>query len=280
MRVTFYGVRGSIATPGPTTVRYGGNTVCVEVVTLDGSVIVLDLGTGARELGEAIVRRGMPDKINVFITHGHWDHIMGMPFFAPVYRKDAHLVLYALSEPGHRRMMKSVLFDGDHFPVRVEDIPSRIERPTYPGSSVRVGSAVVTRVPLHHPGGADGFRIDDDDGTSMCYFTDNELAGDGLQMIDGIARAAHDCDLLVHDAQYLPTDMPFKRGWGHSLVNEALDLGRLAEARTIALHHHDPCRDDASLDRVGEHAAAWCREHAPKMSSVIAAEGLVIDLRR
>src|SRR3954463_2976510 len=142
MRVTFYGVRGSIATPGPTTVRYGGNTVCVGVRTRDDDLIVLDAGTGMRVLGEELVPpqgvRKLPKTIDFFVTHGHWDHIMGLPFFAPVWQPDAHLVVHALSERAEGTIRPSVLFDGEHFPVRIQDVPSRLERPAFVGPEKRV----------------------------------------------------------------------------------------------------------------------------------------------
>src|SRR5260370_9640039 len=148
MKVTFYGVRGSIATPGPSTVRYGGNTVCVGVRTLDGTQIVLDIGTGARILGDEMVAApSLPDPIHTFVTHGHWDHIMGAPFFAPLYKKEGHVILHALSERAERSIGKAVLFDGEHFPVRLADIPARLERPKFTGEQIRVGSAVVSAVP-------------------------------------------------------------------------------------------------------------------------------------
>jgi phosphoribosyl 1,2-cyclic phosphodiesterase len=258
VRVTFYGVRGSIATPGPSTVRYGGNTVCVSVRTRDDDLIVLDAGTGMRVLGEELVAHGrkLPPSIDVFITHGHWDHIMGLPFFAPVWQPEAHLVLHALSERAEGAIQRAVLFDGEHFPVRIQDVPSKLERPRFTGLEKRAGSARVRAVLLNHPGGCDGFRIDDADGSSICYLTDNELSPPGpmTTSMEDLARFAHGTGLLIHDAQYLPSDMPQKKGWGHSLVDEVLELGRLAEARTVVLHHHDPGRDDRALDEIAVHA--------------------------
>jgi phosphoribosyl 1,2-cyclic phosphodiesterase len=282
MRVTFYGVRGSIATPGPSTVRYGGNTVCVGVRTLDGTQIVLDIGTGARILGDELVAASaLTDPIHTFVTHGHWDHIMGAPFFAPLYRKEGHVILHALSERAERSIAKAVLFDGEHFPVRLADIPARLERPKFTGGTIRVGSAQVSAVKLNHPGGADGFRVDDDDGASLCYLTDNELTPPtGLVTTPAeLARFAHGAGLLIHDAQYMAEDMPAKHGWGHSVVDEVLELGRLAEARVVALHHHDPWRDDHALDLIAAHARAWCRARAPKMTTLVASEGLALDVK-
>ena len=282
MRVTFYGVRGSIATPGPSTVRYGGNTVCVGVRTLDGTLLVLDMGTGIRVLGDELMAAGrpLPDPIHVFLTHAHWDHIIGAPFFAPIYRKEAHVILHAMSPRAQSSIAKAVLFDGEHFPVRIADLPAHLERPPFAGPSIRVGSATVRAVQLNHPGGCDGFRIDDADGASVCYLTDNELVSGGGEVAgpSELARFASGAGLIIHDAQYMPEDMPAKRGWGHSVVDDVLALGRDAGTRTVALHHHDPWRDDHALDLIAAHARAWCRAHAPAMSTLVASEGLTLEV--
>lgn len=284
MRVTFYGVRGSIATPGPSTVRYGGNTVCVGVRLADGTQLVLDMGTGIRVLGDELVAAGAPlQPIHVFVTHAHWDHIIGAPFFAPLYRKDAHVILHALSPRAERSIANAVLFDGEHFPVRIADLPAHLERPAFIGTEARLGSATVRAIQLTHPGGCDGYRIDDADGASVCYLTDNELAPPpGTEIVStpaALARFCHGTGLLIHDAQYMPDDLPQKRGWGHSVVDDVLQLGKDAEARAVALHHHDPWRDDHALDLIAAHARAWCRAHAPAMSTLVASEGLTLEIK-
>jgi phosphoribosyl 1,2-cyclic phosphodiesterase len=280
MRVRFYGVRGSIATPGPSTVRYGGNTVCVEVRLADDTCIVLDAGTGARELGKALVVEGRRAPIHLFITHGHWDHIMGLPFFGPMYDPGATIVLHSATQRSVRAMRQATMFDTSHFPVAFADLPARFERVEDLGEH-RVGSATIRHIELNHPGGATGFRIDDDDGTSICYLTDNELDPPGAANVAPaqLARFAAGTDLLIHDAQYLASDMPAKRGWGHSLVDQVLALARDAGARAVALHHHDPDRDDDALDEIGEHAIRWAREHAPSLRPLVAREGLTLHPR-
>jgi phosphoribosyl 1,2-cyclic phosphodiesterase len=264
-------------------VRYGGNTVCVGVRTADGTLVVFDMGTGIRVLGDELVaaKRPLPDPIHVFVTHAHWDHIIGAPFFAPIYRKEAHVILHAMSSRAESSLRKGVLFDGEHFPVRIADLPARLDRPDFSAAPIRAGSATVRSIELNHPGGCEGFRIDDADGSSVCYLTDNELgAATSIGApVPELARFAHGCGLFIHDAQYMPEDMPAKRGWGHSVVDDVLALARDAEARTVALHHHDPWRDDHALDLIAAHARAWCRAHAPAMSTLVASEGLSVEVK-
>jgi phosphoribosyl 1,2-cyclic phosphodiesterase len=262
-------------------VRYGGNTVCVEVRLGDGTCIVLDAGTGIRELGKALEAEAYRRPIHLFITHGHWDHIMGLPFFGPVYAKDTTIVIHPTTERGIVGTRNPIMFDTAHFPVAFADLPATIDRVEDLGVH-RIGSATVRHIELNHPGGATGFRIDDTDGTSVVYLTDNELAppGEAKSTVDELARFSDGASLLIHDAQYLPADMPAKRGWGHSTVDDVLDLARRASVETIALHHHDPDRDDDALDAIAATSAAWVRAEVPALTSVVAHEGLALELRR
>lgn len=281
MRVTFHGVRGSIATPGLSTVRYGGNTVCVDVRLSDGTVLVLDAGTGIRELGRVLLAEEHRGVIHSLITHAHWDHIIGLPFFGPIWRKDTHLVFHPLATAAQEKLRHdSILFNEIHFPVRSHDIPARIELVEPKDERWRVGSAIVTRIALNHPGGAQGFRVDDADGASLCYLTDNELAppGPAATSIDELARFSRGAGLLIHDAQYVEADMPAKRGWGHSLVSDVLELAKRAEAATVALFHHEPERGDAELDSIGVTASSWLQTNAPATKAVVAREGLALEV--
>jgi phosphoribosyl 1,2-cyclic phosphodiesterase len=278
--VRFFGVRGSIPTPGPSTVRYGGNSVCVEVRLADGSCIVLDAGTGIRELGKTLAAEQFGAPIHLFITHGHWDHIIGLPFFGPMYDPKGTIVLHSTTERSVHGMRSADIFDARHFPVAFSSLPARIERVEDFGEH-RIGSATVRHIELNHPGGATGFRIDDDGGASVCYLTDNELNPPDAQVTtpDQLARFAAGTSLLIHDAQYLASDMPQKRGWGHSIVDEVIALGAAAGAKAVALHHHEPERDDAALDRVAEQAAKQAREQSSSLEAIVAREGLLLELK-
>jgi phosphoribosyl 1,2-cyclic phosphodiesterase len=281
MQVSFYGVRGSIPAPGPSTARYGGNTSCVDVRLADGETLILDAGTGLRELGNALLKNGESRRIHLLISHTHWDHILGLPFFAPLWRRETELVVYPMASDAQERFQRTI-FDDIHFPVSIEDIPATL-RYEKPDSDVwSVGSARVRRVQLNHPGGSQGFRIEDESGASLAYLTDNELATPHQRVTDSetLARFAEGVDLLIHDAQYVPADMPHKRGWGHSVVDEVLRLGVLASPKRLVLYHHDPDRSDDELDAIGERASAWLGAHAPSTELGVAREGLSFDLRR
>lgn len=255
--------------------------MCVEVRLADDSCIVLDAGSGIRVLGNQLAAEHYRGPIHLFITHGHWDHIIGLPFFGPVYAKDTTIVLHSTTERSIRGMRNADIFDTSHFPVAWSQLPARFER-VEELAEHRIGTAIVRHIELNHPGGATGFRIDDADGTSMCYLTDNELDPPGSQIVSPaeLARFAAGTDLMIHDAQYLPADMPAKRGWGHSIVDHVLELARSAEARAVALHHHDPDRDDAALDAIAAASERWATEHAHGLHALVAREGLSLDLRR
>lgn len=279
MRVTFYGVRGSVPAPGPDTARYGGNTSCVEVRLSDGTVIVLDAGTGLRGLGRALLENGQPTPtIHMFLSHTHWDHILGLPFFAPLWLSETELLVYPLASDAQERFQRTI-FDDIHFPVSANDVPARVEFKKPDGPEWRVGSGRVQRIALNHPGGAQGFRIEDEDGTRLAYLTDNELGtGPSITSFDELARFSDSADLLIHDSQYIAADMPNKRGWGHSVVDDVLRLGVLAEVGKLALFHHDPDRTDLELDAIGERASKWIQERTQATELVVAKEGLVLEL--
>lgn len=281
MRVTFWGVRGSVPTPGPSTVRYGGNTSCIEARLADGTVVILDGGTGIRNLGRKLVDEGAHGPFHLLVTHVHWDHIIGIPFFQPIYDAGTTLVLHPLvmETPSHV-LSHDELFDGQHFPLRMHQLPSKMVRPqpTAPDVPWRIGSAQVRRIGLNHPGGSTGFRLDDEDGTSLVLLTDNELQPPGARNVTPLelARFAEGATLLVHDAQYLEEDLPLKRGWGHSTVAQVLELGRSSGCRTLVLYHHEPERNDDALDAVARTSVDWWKSNAKSGEVIVAREGMTL----
>lgn len=279
MRVTFYGVRGSVPAPGPQTARYGGNTSCVEVRLADGSTLALDAGTGLRALGNTLINEGRASSVHLLLSHTHWDHVLGLPFFAPLWSTENHLIVYPLANDAQERFQRNI-FDDIHFPVSANDIPAKVEFVKPESAEWRVGSATVRRIFLNHPGGAQGFRIDDDDGSSIAYLTDNELGSKNAKIsVDELAHFADGVDLLIHDSQYILADMPRKLGWGHSVVDDVLTLGVMAEPAKLALFHHDPDRDDDALDAIGDRAQRWMAEHSGSTDLIVASEGMTLELK-
>ena len=280
MHVTFYGVRGSVPAPGAQTARYGGNTSCVEVRLLDGTILALDAGTGLRALGKSLVRDGREERVHLLLSHTHWDHVMGLPFFAPLWKKSNHLIVYPLANDAQQRFQRNI-FDDIHFPVSVNDIPAKVELAKPATEEWRIGSAIVRPIQLNHPGGAQGFRIEDEDGASIAYLTDNELnAASAVVTTEALARFSADTDLLIHDSQYVVSDMPHKLGWGHSLVDDVLSLAELAQPARLALFHHDPDRTDDALDQLGARAKERLAERAPSVELLVAREGLELELKK
>ncbi len=262
MKLTFWGTRGSIAVPGPDTLRYGGNTTCLSLEIADQPPIVLDAGTGIRPLGLKLMERPGPLHIKLLITHLHWDHLLGFPFFRPIYHPEV-----SLDMGGWPRCLEGVqsLFDSQrrdgHFPVTFNQLPSRIRRdqdllaPRFDLGPVRVRT-----IPLNHPQGGIGLRFALD-GRRLVFLTDNELDGPRGLGLDDYARFCQGAQVLVHDAQYLPEEMDRHRGWGHSDWRSVLELARKAGVERLILTHHDPNRADEAIDAVLDEARYLAGPH-------------------
>ncbi|HHJ36711.1 MAG TPA: MBL fold metallo-hydrolase [Gammaproteobacteria bacterium] len=281
MRITFYGVRGSTPSPGPSTVKYGGNTSCVLVELENGQSLVLDAGTGIRALGRDLLHRD--SGINIILSHGHWDHIQGYPFFAPIYQADRQINVFTSDEGGHKLLCS--LFDqmdGYNFPLKSEELPSNSECIFKGTEAVLFEKDIhIIKKPLNHPGGGSAYRIEDE-GVSCAYITDNEL--DPPYKVntryDGWVDFCSGVDVLIHDAQYTEEDMPHKHGWGHSLISQVRQLAIDANVGTLILFHHDPDRSDAELDEIQIENETFFRQHFDNNKSYCAAEGMQITLHK
>lgn len=254
--------------------------MCVEIRLCDGSLLILDGGTGMRECGAALMREGFSGAVHLLLSHLHWDHIIGIPFFAPIYRAENTVRVFpGLTEAQTQSIYSRSLFDGVHFPVRADAIPARVEF-IEQAEEWEIGSARIRRVPLNHPGGAQGFRIDDADGRSIAYLTDNELLppGEIQTSLDELARFAQGVDVLIHDAQYVDEDLPTKHGWGHSTVAQVLQLGLQAETAHLVPFHHEPTRSDDALDALGVKVRQEIAASRRAIEATFAREGLEIDL--
>jgi phosphoribosyl 1,2-cyclic phosphodiesterase/DNA-binding response OmpR family regulator len=284
MRVRFWGTRGSIAKPGRSTIRYGGNTSCVEVRSAAGTLVVLDCGTGAHGLGQALLAAStQPIRGHLLISHTHWDHIQGVPFFAPLFVPGGEWDVYA--PRGFAQSLRETLagqMQYAYFPITLEQFGATIRYHELVEGNFRVGDVDVRAQYLNHPALTLGYRLEAD-GASMVYASDHEpfardlaagegtIAGEDGRHADFLAGA----DLVIHDAQFTAEEYPAKVGWGHSSVEYAVAVSRRAGVRRLALTHHDPLRDDDALDRL----VAAARVRAGATPDVFAAtEGEVIEL--
>jgi phosphoribosyl 1,2-cyclic phosphodiesterase len=281
--IRFWGTRGSIPSPGPDTARYGGNTPCLEIVSDGGRRIILDAGTGARMLGSRIVNESpsgsTPQSLHVFLTHCHWDHVQGLPFFEPL-RTDGLQVNFRL--PAHMltqsaRILETQL-DPLFFPIALEDLRARIVIEAA-HEREEIEDLTVRSAPVEHPGGALAYRVcaGADEGRSVVFAPDSEITrkrrkGSPLEKLITGSK------ILIHDAMYTEADYVKRGGWGHSTHLAALDLALRTQVQLLVLFHHEPNRTDQQVSEMVEE----CRTEAAKKSKELlvlgAYEGLELEL--
>lgn len=272
MSVRFWGVRGSIPCPGPNTVRYGGNTSCVEV-RCGNDRLVFDAGSGLRLLGLALAEENGPTDIDLFLSHSHIDHLIGLPFFVPAFVKGNRLRLWAgnLKAAGGVQETVRKLMSYPLFPIEIEAAQGKIEFNDFePGAVLTPRPDIkVMTTPLNHPGGATGYRVEYG-GRAMAYITDTELnAG---EMDPALLELARDASIVIIDTTYTDEELPEHVGWGHSSWQQAVRLANEAGVGKLFLFHHDPEHDDDEMDRIAA-AAAKARP-----GTVVAREGFSIDI--
>jgi diguanylate cyclase (GGDEF)-like protein len=286
LKVKFWGTRGSVPTPGPQTAKYGGNTSCVEVRAQDGTIIVLDCGTGARLLGLDLLKSATrPLRINLFIGHTHWDHIQGFPFFTPAFLPDTELNVFAPT--GLQRTVEDALagqMQYSYFPVTLRDLRSRIHFTALEEGFFRLGDVMVETQYLNHTAPTISFRISSG-GATVAYVADHEPfwnpSGSHFKHPGDQRHIAflNGADLVIHDAQYSLEEYPGKVGWGHSTVDYATEVAMAAGVRQLMLYHHDPQHDDAEITRFEQIAQQIAAQRGVSLEIGAAAEGLTIDVR-
>jgi phosphoribosyl 1,2-cyclic phosphodiesterase len=284
--IRFWGTRGSIATPGPATTKYGGNTACTEVRCGD-QLLILDAGTGIRVLGDSLLGefQKRPIKGHIFIGHTHWDHIQGFPFFAPAYNPSNDFAIYSLH--GAEKPLEKVFrgqMDNDYFPVLLNEMKANLKFCEL-DRAVDLGETQVSYIFLNHPGLAVGFRISYG-GRSLVYLSDHEnygrLAPNGGPSPNPldleIARFAENADLLISEAQYTEEEYALKKGWGHSTFLDVLERAAQAKVKRLAIFHHDPSHNDAFLDGIQEFCQQTIADQNYAFTSFMAQEGASIEI--
>lgn len=287
LTLRFWGTRGSIPTPGAQTVRYGGNTPCLEVRTPDDWLIVLDAGTGIRELGRSLLQRanGKPITGDIYLTHAHWDHIQGLPFFAPVFREGNHFTIWGSKamETSIGRVLRDQM-SPVVFPITFDQLAASIDvRELAEGRSSRNGYEVEA-FPVRHPGGALGYRLTAiSGGRSLVYISDNELdpaahydPPSGSR--DELLAFCHRAGVLVHDTMFTSDEYGHHRGWGHSTYEDAVQLALDAEVDQLVLFHHKPERTDVDVDRLTDACRALVARRGGRLDVLAAAEGLTLTI--
>ena len=280
MRVRIWGCRGSLAAPGPETVRYGGNTSCVELRPSDGRLLVIDAGTGARNLGVSL-GKSRPDRIDILLTHLHLDHIEGLGFFGPVW--DPGCEVHIWGPPSPLRSLREDIakyFSPPLFPVHLDDLPSHLVIHDVPEEEWEIGAVRVRAQPVNHPGPTVGYRIEDE-GKVLTYSSDHEPAlGIDLRTVEpdwisGYALA-YGSDVLLHDAQYTEDEYPGRVGWGHSSIAHMVTFALITKTRRLIMFHHDPLHSDAQLEAMLVRAKELWGQDADGVS--LSYEGMEIDI--
>jgi len=282
MQVRFWGVRGSVAVPNANMLGYGGNTSCVEVTLADGTEIILDAGTGIREL--AAGRTPHASKVQILLTHLHLDHIQGLLFFGPLFDPTSEITVYGPPAPGPNLDQRLARYlSAPLSPVDLHELPASVEFAPCPRGEWEVGGARIQAAIVAHRGVTLGYRITEGEST-LCYLPDHEPAlGTSLADADagwisgsGLADGA---TALIHDAQYRDEEYPSFVGWGHSRVSDTVTFASRANAQRLILFHHDPGHDDATLDEIG-HEARQSWDHAGRDHATLslAAEGTTLTL--
>ncbi len=270
MEVTFWGTRGSIPVSGPRYTEFGGNTPCVSVkLTSTHDIVILDSGSGIRELGLELMRTigEHSGNLHLFLTHAHWDHIQGFPFFVPAFVPSFSLDIYCSKDA---RDILSRQMSAPFFPVGLDAMGSTKRFHMLNGSGeVRVGNGCIRNIPLPHPQESTAFRVEEN-GASLVFATDTEHSVNGVN--EQLASLAKGTDLLIYDAQYTIEEYEKKRGWGHSTFTEAVRLAEVSGAKKLVLYSHDPTHDDVTLREI-EQAA---QEMFP--NTVAARDGMTIRL--
>lgn len=304
MKVRFWGVRGSIPVPGRATNRYGGNTSCVEVRPRAAPPIIIDAGTGLRKIGKRLMEERFGEgqgEASILISHTHWDHVQGLPFFSPLYRAGNQLRIFARQRDQHLETVFSAQNRSEYFPVPLSAMQAELSfHEVVEGTCFEASGARITCTQLNHPWVAIAYRVDVD-GASVVYCSDTAPFGDLLlehefvtappagalpaevqrklaRMRAGVVELARGADLLIYDTQFTPEEYALRPHWGHSRPDDAIEIARAAGAKTLCLFHHAPMRTDDQNDAILAHYRGVVRAAGDGFDIISAYEGLEVTL--
>ncbi|MDY6934738.1 MAG: MBL fold metallo-hydrolase [Spirochaetota bacterium] len=289
LKITFWGVRGSVPVPGPSTVKYGGNTACFDLKSDDGDWIIFDAGTGLRVLGQSLDLSKNYD-IHLFISHPHWDHINGFPFFPPVYIPGNRVTIYG---PGTFELSLEDIINGQmkytYFPVRTAELNAEFKYKELKEESFTLGNLYVETHMLNHPVTCLGYKIKYRDkvfvylGDNEPYYNvfndnDNEVDHFAKDMNNRLAEFVKGADTLISDAQYIPSEYESKRGWGHSTTHDLVNMSIKSGVKKIFFFHHEPMRSDRELDFIVDHYRKKIKEKGYDIEIYAAMENATYDV--
>ena len=299
MYAKFWGVRGSIPAPGPKTIRYGGNTSCIEIRLASGQLLIIDAGSGIREFGLWLLANDQkqgPLKTDILLTHTHWDHIHGYPFFVPAYIKNNEFIIHGpVNYAGNLEKIFSAQMDYTYYPIKLEDAGARVKFNELKEGTITIGGAKVTTCYLNHPILCLGYRVEADDRVICTVYDhepyvnifgnpeDSDEAREAQEAVDmaneKILRHIENADLVIYDAQYhTKQELDSHKGWGHSSVEDAITNCLAARVKHLAIFHHDPTRSDEDLRALHISLRQRLRDEGRKLLVFPAREGLLVPL--
>lgn len=279
MKIKFWGTRGSIPVSGREFLKYGGSTTCLEIIDKNNDSIIVDCGTGVKNLGKEFIKKNI-NKINIVFTHQHWDHILGFPFFAPIYDDKNEIIITGCSYTTDEvRAIVSKIMQPPDFPVKFEEIDAKFRFMAMEKNGIRINNIEIIPIELSHPNGGFGYKFIEDKKTAV-FLTDNELryTHPGGKSFDEYVEFSRGADLLIADADYIDSEYEYRKTWGHSTFSDALELAISSGVKKLILFHHNQNRTDKQIDLIVRDCNMKIKKAGLKIKCSGAMEGKVISL--
>jgi len=275
LNLKFWGTRGSIPSPSKNTIKYGGNTTCVELILNDNTMVIFDSGTGIKNLGQKIIKNGSPKEMHLFFTHSHWDHVQGFPLFLPAYSDDVTIHIHCCELIlDQLKNALTIQMDDRFFPVRFDQLDATIVFHKIVENDFMLNNATISYIKNNHPGTAFGFKVAEAE-KKIVFITDNELFSNGKSVTPWkeFVEFSRDADILIHDAHYFSEEIIKTEGWGHSTYQQAFNLGVEANVKQLIFFHHEPDRTDNQIHTIVNQYNEKLRKNNLSMKLDAAIEG-------